>query len=181
MKRKAESAPKKNPVGRPSAYKQAFAEQAYKLCLLGAIDADMADFFGIGEATINRWKLAHPEFRESIKRGKMNADANVAEALHKRAIGYSHPDVHISNYQGEITITNITKHYPPDTAAMIFWLKNRQPDKWREKFEMDHDVSMKFPSADELNRIYVKKMRLARERQAAVLAERRAEGFCLDE
>jgi hypothetical protein len=109
--------PGKRPAGCPSAYRAAYAEQAYKLCLLGAIDADMADFFGIGEATLNRWELAHLEFRESIKRGKSDADSNVAESLYRRATGYSHPDTHISNYQGEITVTNIVKHYPPDTAA----------------------------------------------------------------
>jgi len=43
--------------------------------------------------------------------------AHIYTALYKRAIGYSHPDVHISNYQGEITITDIIKHYPPETQA----------------------------------------------------------------
>ena len=56
---------KKRPVGRPSKYKSEYAEQARKLCLLGATDTDMADFFDVDEATINRWKLDFPEFCES--------------------------------------------------------------------------------------------------------------------
>ena len=122
---------KRPKIGRPTLYQKHFIEQSYKLCLLGGTDNDLADFFGVSEQTINNWKKNFPEFFESIKRGKLMADAKVAESLYKRAIGYSHPAVHVSNYRGNITITEITKHYPPDTAACIFWLKNRRPKDWR--------------------------------------------------
>lgn len=124
--------------GRPSSYRTEFAPQAGKLCLLGATDQELADFFDVDERTINRWKQDHPEFCQSIKGGKMQADANVAEKLYQRASGYSHPDTHISNHQGTITVTPVTKHYPPDTTAAIFWLKNRQRNKWRDKQEVEH-------------------------------------------
>ncbi|WP_442592481.1 terminase [Parapusillimonas sp. JC17] len=122
-------------MARPSRYKAEFAEQAEKLCRLGATDKEMADFFGVTEKTINNWKKAHPQFLQALKAGKQLADAEVADKLFQRAIGYSHPDVHVSNYQGEITITPLTKHYPPDPTSMIFWLKNRRPDLWRDKPE----------------------------------------------
>jgi hypothetical protein len=127
--------------GRPSSYREEFAEQAYKLCLLGATDAEMADFFGVNELTINRWKTAHPGFCKSITRGKTEADANVAERLYRRALGYSHDEVHVSNYQGEVTLTPLVKHYPPDTQAASLWLRNRQPRKWRDK--TDHEYTGK--------------------------------------
>lgn len=120
-------------VGRKTDYKPSYNRQAYKLCLLGATDKDLADFFECAESTINKWKLDFPKFSESIKKGKTLADANVAESLYKRARGYSHPDVHISNYLGVITETKITKHYPPDTAAAFIWLKNRAG--WKDKQE----------------------------------------------
>lgn len=126
------------PGGRPTKYKPEFCEQAYKLCLLNAIDKDLADFFEVEESTINNWKDDYPEFLESLKKGKIQADSEVAKALHHRACGYSHPDVHISNYQGDITITDITKHYPPDTAAAFIWLKNRAG--WRDKTETEHSI-----------------------------------------
>jgi hypothetical protein len=126
-------------VGRPSKFDPAMLEQTEKLCKLGATDKELADFFGVSEQTVNTWKVEHPEFLESIRNGKELADANVASRLYARAIGYEHDDVHISNYQGEITQTPIRKHYPPDTAAAIIWLKNRQPKKWRDKVE--HQVS----------------------------------------
>lgn len=122
-------------MARPSRYKAEFADQAVKLCRLGATDKELAEFFGVTEKTINNWKAAHPPFLQSLKAGKQLADADVADRLFQRAIGYSHPDVHISNYQGVVTITPITKHYPPDPTSMIFWLKNRRPDLWRDKPE----------------------------------------------
>lgn len=121
-------------LGRPSRYRKEFAEQAYKLTLLGAIDNELADFFEIGAATLNRWKLEHPDFRESITRGKMAADGNVAERLYQRALGYSHEAVKIFMPTGaEAPVyAPYTEHYPPDTQAALRWLQNRQPAKWRE-------------------------------------------------
>lgn len=124
-------------VSRPTEYRDEYPEQAEKLCKLGAIDKELAEFFGVSESTINEWKLAHPEFSESIKSGKQIADMNVADRLYQRAMGFEHPEVHISNYQGAITQTPITKVYAPDTVAAIFWLKNRQPSKWRDKTEQN--------------------------------------------
>lgn len=134
-KKDAPAEPK--PVGRPSDYREEYAEQARKLCLLGAIDKELADFFDVSEQTINAWKTQFPDFLESVKAGKVMANANVADRLYQRALGYSHPEVHISNYQGEITQTPITKHYPPDPTSAIFFLKNREKEKWRDRIEQE--------------------------------------------
>jgi len=69
-------------VGRPTKYKEEYAEQAYKLCLLGHIDDELADFFEVDVSTIHRWKLEHEEFRDSIKKGKEIADGNVVQSLY---------------------------------------------------------------------------------------------------
>ena len=128
--------------GRPSKYKPEFAEQARKLTLLGATDRELADFFKVAESTLNLWKLEHPEFSESLKLGKEVADERVEQSLYHRAVGFSHPDVHVSNYQGEVTLTPIVKVYPPDPTSCIFWLKNRRGADWRDKIEHSHDVSL---------------------------------------
>jgi hypothetical protein len=168
-KKKPASKAKATPArGRPTLYQAAYAEQARRLALLGQTDAEMAAFFGVAERTIHYWKDAHPDFLQSLKEGKADADAKVAAALYQRALGYSHPDTHISNYQGEITITPITKHYPPDPVSMIFWLKNRQPDKWRDRVEAEVSVS----GVGELAGVYEDAMKRARERQQAILTER---------
>lgn len=123
-------------AGRPTKYLPIYNKQAYKLCLLGATDIELADFFEVDEATVNRWKLEFPQFCVSIKKGKEIADAEVANKLYRRATGYSHPEVDIKMYEGGIITTKLTKHYPPDTTAAIFWLKNRKKDKWRDKQEV---------------------------------------------
>lgn len=121
--------------GRPTKYKEEYAKQAEKICLLGATDEFLADYFEVTVSTINNWKIDHPQFLESLKRGKKEADARVAEALFNRAIGYAHPEMKVFNNQGEIITYDTTKHYAPDPTSMIFWLKNRQPDVWRDKKE----------------------------------------------
>lgn len=125
------------PAGRPTAYKAEYAEQAYKLCLLGATDASLADFFGVTEKTVNTWKEKHPEFLQSLKGGKDEADANVAKRLYSRAMGYTHEAVKIvaDAKTGSEHIVPYTEHYPPDTTACIFWLKNRQSKQWRDRVE----------------------------------------------
>lgn len=121
--------------GRASAYKAEYADWAEKLAKLGATDAELADAFEVSEQTINNWKKAHIEFSLALKKGKTLADAEVASKLFHRATGYSHDDLDIRVVNGEIIQTPIIKHYPPDTTAAIFWLKNRQRNKWRDKPE----------------------------------------------
>jgi len=125
--------------GRPTPYLPEYAEQAGKLCKLGATDEELADFFGVDVRTIGRWKNAHAEFCQALKDGKTLADATVAERLFSRACGYSCQETKFATFEGMITDQKeVTKHYPPDTTAAIFWLKNRQKDKWRDKVDHEH-------------------------------------------
>tara|TARA_R110002020_G_scaffold144145_2_gene317050 strand:+ start:13490 stop:13852 length:363 start_codon:yes stop_codon:yes gene_type:complete len=107
-----------NKPGQPTLYKEEYNEQVVKLCLLGSTDKDLADFFNVAESTINNWKISHPEFLESIKEGKQKADCDVAQSLYNKAIN-------------------------GDTVAALFWLKNRKPDKWRDKQEIKQEVDLR--------------------------------------
>lgn len=127
--------------GRTSEYKPAYADQAFKIAILGATDKDLADIFDVCETTINNWKREYIEFNEALKNGKVIADARVAESLFKRAIGYEHEAIKIMQYEGQPITVKYTEHYPPDTTAAIFWLKNRQPKAWRDKQEIDHRIT----------------------------------------
>jgi hypothetical protein len=53
-------------AGRPSSYRPEFADQARKLCRLGATDEQLADFFGISDRTMKRWEADHPEFCQGL-------------------------------------------------------------------------------------------------------------------
>lgn len=122
-----------NKGGRATNFRKEYCEQAYKLTLLGATDRELADFFHVTEQTINNWKKSHNEFFDSLKRGKELADSNVADRLYQRAMGFEHDSEEIKVVDGAIERVPIRKVYAPDTTAAIFWLKNRQPAKWRDK------------------------------------------------
>jgi hypothetical protein len=123
-------------MARPTAYKPEYNEQALKLCRMGATDKQIADFFGVTEKTIANWKNKKAGFLQSLKEGKLLSDAEISNSLFHRAKGYSHKDVDIRVVAGQIVETPIDKHYPPDATSCIFWLKNRQPEHWREKQEV---------------------------------------------
>jgi hypothetical protein len=125
--------------GRPTKYRDEYAQQAAKLCALGATDAQLADFFEVTISTITLWKVKHPEFSASITTSKEQADARVERSLYERALGYEHDEVDIRAVGGEVVMTPVRKHYPPDTAAAIFWLKNRKKEEWRDK--IDHELT----------------------------------------
>jgi transcriptional regulator with XRE-family HTH domain len=114
------------------------------LSLLGLTDQELAAFLGISCETLYSWKLSYPEFRESIARGKIEADARVAEALYRRACGYSHPAVKIFMPAGADApvYAPYTEHHPPDVNAGFRWLYNRQPDRWRERKQVEHIGSL---------------------------------------
>lgn len=140
---------KKKKRGRKSSYQEEYANQALKLCLLGATDKDLAEFFSVSEQTLNKWKKDYPEFLESLKKGKNIADANVASKLYNRAIGYDYEEKHFETKQSKkdaspelVESKRIKKHMPADTTAAIFWLKNRQPGKWRDRKEVDANVNL---------------------------------------
>lgn len=128
------------PAGRPTLYREEFCEQAYKLALLGATDVEMADFFGVEVATLFNWRAAHEKFLEATVQGKVAADANMAERLYMRGMGYSHQAVKIFMPAGADApvYAPYTEHYPPDTQAASLWLRNRQPARWRDKQEHEH-------------------------------------------
>lgn len=124
--------------GRPRIYEPLLSEQAKKLCLYGATDVEVADFFGIAVSTLYKWKHDFPEFSEALKSGKESADDRVERSLYHRAIGYSFDALKIAvNSQGDVTKVPYREHLPPDTTAGIFWLKNRRKDQWRDRHEFE--------------------------------------------
>lgn len=126
----------KNKGGAPTKYQKSYNEQSRKLCLMGYTDKQLAGFFEVSESTINKWKLDHPLFSESLKAGKQIADSEVALSLYEKAIGYSCKDTKFATHEGKITDEKeYTKNYPPCPISIKYWLNNRQPELWREKLE----------------------------------------------
>lgn len=124
-------------VGRPTKYNPSYCKIAKKMTELGAIDTEIAEALDVDVATFYRWRNQHPEFCESLKIGKEHIDDRVEATLLRRAVGYTQEQVKIFQYQGAELVVPYTEIVQPDTTAMIFWLKNRRPDKWRQAPEPD--------------------------------------------
>jgi len=100
----------------------------------GLTDEQIAKNIGISRSTLNVWKDRYSDISDALKKGKDVIDRQVENALLKRAIGYEYEEVKEKFEDGVITERTVTKkEVVPDTTAQIFWLKNRKPDKWRDK------------------------------------------------
>lgn len=118
--------------GRPPDYKPEFVATVKKLSKLGHTEFEIANFLEVDETTLWRWKLVHPLFCKALTLGKGAFDKRIEKSLAHRAIGYSHPDTHVSVIEGVVVLTPIVRHYPPSEGAIKLWLTNRQPRKWRD-------------------------------------------------
>lgn len=122
----------------PTKYKAEFAEQAGRLALMGMTDMELATFFGVNKAQITRWKKRHPAFANALKENRALAGAAVVASMFKNAIGYEHPEDKVMGVEdGKPVIVQVTKRYPPNQAACQYYLSNREPERWRNKQELE--------------------------------------------
>lgn len=124
--------------GRPTKYKPEYAEQCQKLCELGATDVQLASFFKVDETTIHEWRKVHPEFSRSTSVGKAVYDDPVEQSLAKSALGFKRS---VERLGRDGYPVECFEEVPPNPVSAIFWLKNRRPDRWRDKQE--HEVTGK--------------------------------------
>lgn len=127
----------KKKIGRPTKFNKQTSEKILDLATSGKTDVQIAEIIGVTERTINVWKNKNPDFFQSLKEAKSTADSMVEAALFARAIGYSCKETKVFYKDGKVFEHIITKHYPPDVTAQIFWLKNRQPEVWGDRKPMN--------------------------------------------
>lgn len=123
--------------GRPPTYDKAFAKVAEALCLFGATDEEIAAYFQVSVRTVHRWKLEHEEFCHALKNGKNLPDERVERSLYQRSLGTYVVEeqaikVKVGPNEEKVEIVKVEKYVPPDTTAMIFWLKNRRSKEWKD-------------------------------------------------
>jgi len=115
----------------------------------GLTDEQIAHNVGVSRSTLNDWKKKYPDISDALKKGKEVVDLQVENALLKRALGYEYEEItkesqwNEKTNEYELVITkSVKKRQAPDTTAQIFWLKNRRPDKWRDKQDVEHTGDM---------------------------------------
>lgn len=135
--------PAPNRVGHPSKWD----EWKDRLVVLqgmardGAVNEDFAKRIGIGVSTWCEWKARYPELREAIKESSEDVDRSVENALLKRARGYEYTETKVTaTKDGKVLkVEKVTKHSQPSDVAAFFWLKNRNPARYRDRREFVED------------------------------------------
>ena len=137
--------------GQPTKYKSAYCKIVKQLSKLGATDFEIAQALEIDRVTFYRWMHTHPKFCNAVKLGKAPPNRRTERSLFERANGYTYEseEIHlvevVKEIPGEtpeapkITVRTkevlrvpILKHVPPDPTSLIFFLKNREKQKWRD-------------------------------------------------
>lgn len=149
----------KKKVGRPSKLSDKVIAQVELLAGMEHTEQEIAQILGVTALTINNWKT-NKEFLYALKRGKALTDSKITKTLVKRALGYSYKEItrepfeEIEYEEGQrvscrknpnkMIVTKIVeKRIPPNIVAMIFWLKNRRKDLWRDVTSTDINVKGK--------------------------------------
>lgn len=137
-------------------YDKTFPTRAEGLARQGLINKQIAKHLGISEDTFYDYLKIFPEFSEALKKGKSPVDTEVENALLKRALGYEYEEVMVEYKPPKggrkeddktakpVSIKKTKKQVIPDVTAQIYWLKNRRPDKWRDR----HEMGVGFPAED---------------------------------
>lgn len=98
---------------------------------------------GISKSTFYEWLESYPDFSDSLKKARKEFRETIVQTLEqslwKRAAGYE-----IEESKNEyrtlkdgskelVKSSKITKHFPPDTGALIFALTNLDPENWKNR------------------------------------------------
>ena len=124
---------KKNKGGRPLALSSEDKKKILEYAKFGLTDEQLAQGYGISKQTLNAYKKRDPKFLDSLKENKAAADTMVRKSLFKLATGFEYFEDMV-NKDGSVRCLKVAK---PDVTACIFWLKNRQPQEWKDKHEHD--------------------------------------------
>jgi transposase-like protein len=142
----------------PTKYNAELMPQFAKfMCQRGATMAELAQAFNIANCTLYEWLNRYPELHEAVQVGVDTFNPRVERALAERAIGFfvtlreeiKDPDT------GRVIQSAQRQYYPPDPTSMIFFLKNRMKEKWRDVHRVDSEVKL-LKTSEEL-RIEIRK------------------------
>ncbi|WP_409016154.1 transposase [Anaerostipes caccae] len=124
----------------------------------GLTDEQISQNIGINPATLYDWKKRYHEISKALKKGKEVVDRQVENALLKRALGYKYEEIKTEKTEEGKKVTVTIKEVVPDTTAQIFWLKNRKPEQWRDKQQIEHSGEIRNNPYESLTTEELKKL-----------------------
>lgn len=133
--------------GRKPRFRQSMRKEGPALASFGLTNEQIANVWGIHRITLWRYLKKHPEIESALAVAKLKADTGVVKSLMKRAIGYSYvettwKEIKIKKKDGSEELVRykekeVIKHMAPDVLACIYWTKNRLPEDWRDRTDLD--------------------------------------------
>jgi hypothetical protein len=154
--------------GRKTTFRREYIDQARVLCEEGMTDKELARFFGVNKTTIYDWQFAHPEFAEAIKLGKEPANDRLERTAYEVAMGYSTTltETKILRDKDGNEFASVVERevvIPPNADMLRWMLKNRRPEKWKDKTEQamtGEVVHLTFDQAKERLRARLEQLKL---------------------
>lgn len=120
----------------------------------GATVSQIASRIGVTVSTLRRWRATHVEIARALDEADDLATTKVEAALYRRALGFDTEETTTTITEGPLGTTEQTKvvvrHVAPDVKAATFWLKNRAPDRWSDRTEVEHTINIMEEQATEL-------------------------------
>ena len=142
-------------AGRPLTYSARFHPLLVKaLAIAGRTDEEIAEYLGVATSTLYMWYKKYPALVEAKKAGMQEPDDKIEFSLFEKAMGLSvvtEEKIITDDKDKIIQKIKTKKNVPPSDTAQIFWLKNRRPEKWRDKQEIEHSGGVVFSAPKELD------------------------------
>lgn len=129
-------------------HRQEILTEAKALGLAGATDFEITEEFGIDQRTLYKWRARDPQFAAALTLAKDVADGRIEASLYQKAHGYTYRSEEIKVVDGVVVRVPTVTHVPPDTTAMIFWLKNRQRAHWTDQQDVNITASVDLKGGD---------------------------------
>ena len=126
---------------------------ALKLCL--GVVATACRKVNVGRTQHYQWLIDDPEYKKRVDEVKEEAIDLAESKIFQLINGFKLPELHISNYKGKITKTELDRHYPPNVASIIFYLKTQAKKRGyieRQEIEINtkSDVQQMLENLDQL-------------------------------
>lgn len=113
-------------------------DQVRAIAMRGIDEDQLSEIFDISKRQLGLWKSQFPAFKKALEAGYTDADAAVLGALYQTAVGYTHDEEKVFQWDGEVIRADTVKHYKPDVQAIKLWLTNRQRENWADRKQTEH-------------------------------------------
>ena len=139
------SLPKMGPY---TSYKPEYVRIAKAMCDMGATDAELASEFGVTLPTIHNWRCKYKPFADACTVGKEAFDERAERTLAQLAVGFHYRAEEVKVVDKQVVRVEVLKYHPPEFLAIMAWLRNRKPEAWRDKSEINVNYEIKDPQAE---------------------------------